>query len=285
MRIRRAGWQKGRSDMDEIRIKNLECYAFHGVFPEENAKGQLFYINGILYTDVRHAGQKDDLTLSTDYGEVCHFMHQWMEEHTYRLIEAVAEKLAREVLLHFPLIRKLELEVCKPQAPVALSFENISVKIERGWHSAYLAIGSNLGDRRAYVENAITSLENCADIRVKNISSMMDTKPYGGVEQGDFLNGCLQIETLYTPKELLLKIHEIEQEAGRERKVHWGPRTLDLDILLYDDLIYEDDQLIIPHVDMENRRFVLEPMAEIAPNLRHPVLLKTMCQLLSGLPE
>ena len=105
------------------------------------------------------------------------------------------------------------------------------------------------------------------------------------MEQGDFLNGCLCIETLFTPGELLCKLHEIEAATGRVREIHWGPRTLDLDIIFYDDLVYEDDELIIPHVDMENRRFVLEPMAEIAPNLRHPILKKTMVQLLQALPQ
>lgn len=271
--------------MDEIRIRNLECYAYHGVYPEENEQGQTFYINAVLYTDTRAAGCKDDLTLSTHYGEVCHFMNDWMKQHTCKLIETVAEQLAREVLLAFPLVKELELEICKPQAPIGLPFETVSVAIRRGWHQAYLAIGSNMGDRGEYLEAGIAGLKACPDIRVKKVSSIITTKPYGGVEQEDFLNGCLLAETLLTPGELLEKLHEIEHAAGRERKVHWGPRTLDLDIVFYDKLVYEDEDLIIPHVDMQNRRFVLEPMAEIAPNLRHPLLQKTMTQLLSELPR
>ncbi len=271
--------------MDIIKIENLEIYAYHGVYPEENRLGQTFYVSAMLYTDTRTAGLSDELTHSTNYGEVCHFMTDWMKQHTCKLIEAAAEQLARECLLTFPLVKKVILEIRKPQAPVGLPFESVSVQIERGWHRAYLAIGSNLGEREAYIQRGIDRLKACPDIRFLKASAIIGTKPYGGVEQGDFLNGCLCVDTLLTPGELLHKLHEIEHEAGRERKVHWGPRTLDLDIIFYDDLVYEDEELIIPHVDMENRRFVLEPMAEIAPNLRHPVLKKTMLQLLQALPE
>lgn len=269
--------------MDEIRIDNLQVYACHGVYPEENRLGQTFYLNVVLYTDTRTAGRTDELEQSTNYGEVCHFMTRWMKEHTCKLIEAAAEGLARELLLEFPLVKEIRLELKKPQAPVGLPLESVSVRIKRSWHKVYLAIGSNLGDRRRYLQEGIAALKAHSDIRVKRISSIIATQPYGGVEQGEFLNGCLLIETLLTPGELLTVLHEIEQAAGRERKIHWGPRTLDLDIIFYDDLVYEEDELTIPHADMQNRSFVLEPMAELAPNLQHPVLGKTMAQMLEEL--
>ena len=109
------------------------------------------------------------------------------------------------------------------------------------------------------------------------------TAPYGGVEQDDFLNGALALKTLLTPQELLERLHEIEQEAHRERLIHWGPRTLDLDILLYDDLVLDTPDLIIPHVEMHLRDFVLIPLAQIAPWKRHPVLGLTVSQMLADL--
>ncbi len=269
--------------MDEIRIDNLEVYAYHGVFPQENEMGQSFFVNMVLYTDLRDAGKQDELTLSTHYGEVCHFVTKWMQEHTYKLIETVAETVAREVLLQFPLIQALDVEICKPEAPIGLPFESVSVKIHRGWHRAYVALGSNMGDKNGYIEDALQSLKEKSDIRVKKVSSLITTQPYGGVKQDVFLNGMVEIETLLLPHELLDYLHEIENMAGRERKIHWGPRTLDLDIVFYDKLIMEDETLIIPHIDMQNRDFVLKPMAEINPNFRHPIMQKTIQQLLNEL--
>ena len=269
--------------MDEIRIDNLEVYAYHGVFPEENEKGQTFYVNMVLYGDWRKAGLTDELTLSTHYGEVCHFVTRWMQEHTYKLIETVAEALAEEVLKAFPLVREIDVEIRKPQAPIGLPFESVSVKIHRGWHTAYVALGSNMGDKEKYLQDAVNDLALLKNTSVLRVSDLITTEPYGGVEQDCFLNGVAEIKTLLTPRELLDGLHELEQAAGRERIVHWGPRTLDLDIIFYDKLVYEDEALIIPHVDMENRDFVLRPMAQLCPNFRHPVLQKTMKQLLDAL--
>ena len=269
--------------MDEIRIDNLEVYAYHGVFPEENEKGQPFYVNMVLYTDTREAGLQDELTLSTHYGEVCHFVTTWMQEHTCKLIETVAENVAREVLKAFPLVQAIDVEIRKPQAPIGLPFESVSVKIHRAWHKAYIALGSNMGDKETYLADAVNGLAEMKDTKVLQVSEWIVTEPYGGVEQDCFLNGVAEVRTLLTPRELLSGLHELEKAAGRERKVHWGPRTLDLDIIFYDKRIYEDEALIIPHVDMENRDFVLKPMVDLAPNFRHPILQKTMKQLLEGL--
>lgn len=268
--------------MDEIRIDNLEVYAYHGVYPEENEQGQEFYVNVVLYADTRQAGLKDDLELSTNYGEVCHFISEWMQKHTCKLIEAVAERLAKEILLQFPLVKEIEIEIRKPEAPVGLPFESVSVRIRRGWHKVYLSVGSNMGDKENYIRQGIEALRKHSDIEVEKVSELLVTKPYGGVEQDDFVNGALEIRTLLSPNELLQVLHEIEAKANRERLVHWGPRTLDLDIIFYDKLVYEDDDLIIPHIDMQYRYFVLKPLSEIAPNYRHPILRKTVREMLSA---
>ena len=270
---------------DEIRIDNLEVFAHHGVFEEETRNGQLFYINAVLYTDTRQAGETDRLELSTHYGEVSLFMDKWMKENTCLLLERVAEQMSRAVLMQFPLIAGIDLEIRKPQAPIPLPFESVSVKIKRGWHRAFIAIGSNMGDSDTLVREAVTAMDEHPYMRVKKQAPWIVTEPYGGVEQDDFVNGAVEIETLCEPEELLEALHVIENAAGRERKIHWGPRTLDLDVLFYDDLIYESETLIIPHPDLENRDFVLKPMNELAPYFRHPANGRQMRELLATLRE
>ena len=115
------------------------------------------------------------------------------------------------------------------------------------------------------------------------VSKFIETEPYGPVEQDNFLNGCVEIETLYEPKELLATVNRIEAEANRTREIHWGPRTLDLDLLFYDDQVLGTKRLIVPHPEIEKRSFVLVPMAQIAPWLRHPVSKSTIKQLLEEL--
>lgn len=272
-------------ETDEIRIDGLEVFAHHGVYQEEKENGQTFVVNAVLYTDIRRAGARDDLTYTTNYGEVCRFITEWMQENTYRLLEAVAEKLSKAILLKYMLVTAVDLEIKKPQAPISLPVGCVSVKIHRRWHRAYLALGSNMGDREDYINGAVSALQAHPQVRVKKVSDMIYTKPYGVVEQEDFINGAAEVETLLMPEELLNAVHEIENAAGRVRDMHWGPRTLDIDILFYDKLVYESECLVIPHSDIQNRDFVLEPLSTLAPNYRHPILGKTVRQLLQDLDK
>lgn len=269
--------------MDQIRIENLEVFANHGVFPEENVLGQKFIISAVLHTDTRSAGMTDNLTESIHYGEVSHFIHRYMSEHTYQLIERVAEGLAEELLLNTEHLEKIEVEVKKPWAPIGLPLDYASVRISRQWHTAYIALGSNIGDKQQYLESAVSALNAAKGCKVTKVSSWLVTPPYGMTEQDEFLNGCLELKTILPPKELLEVLHEIEQKAGRERLVHWGPRTLDLDIIFYDDLIMGTESLCIPHVEVQKRDFVLKPLHEIAPYMHHPGNGKTVREMLEAL--
>jgi len=122
---------------------------------------------------------------------------------------------------------------------------------------------------------------------IRNIkrSDLFVTKPYGPVEQNDFVNGCLEMETYMDPEELVTYIHEIEDYFERDRSIHWGPRPIDLDIVFFDDYVYNSKTLTIPHADMENRMFVLEPLSQLCPGRRHPVWGKTVDQMKKELIE
>ena len=269
--------------MDTITIRKLEVFANHGVYPEENVLGQKFVITAVLHTDTRKAGMTDDLAYSVNYGEVSHFIQAFVTGHTWKLLESVAEQLAQALLLEYPLVRQVDLEIQKPWAPIGLPLETASVAITRGWHTAYIALGSNMGDKQGYLDMAVDRLNAREDCQVRQVSGYLVTAPYGGVEQDDFLNGALELRTLLDPEALLEVLHEIEQEANRVRQIRWGPRTLDLDILLYDDLVLDTPSLQIPHIELHLRDFVLIPMAQIAPWKRHPLTGQTMRQMLDAL--
>lgn len=266
--------------MDKITIQNLEIFARHGVFPEENALGQKFIVSAVLHTEIRKAGMSDTLEYSTHYGEASHFIKNFVETHTFKLIESVAEHLAQELLLTYPLVEKVDLEIKKPWAPIGLPLDTVSIQISRGWHTAYVALGSNIGDKKAYLDMAVSMLKGHRLCHVEKVADYFVTAPYGVVDQDDFLNSALELRTLLPPTELLHELHAIEQAAHRKRIMHWGPRTLDLDILLYDDLILDTEELHIPHLEMHKREFVLLPLSQIAPYKRHPLLHDTIEELL-----
>lgn len=262
--------------MDCIKIKRLEVFAKHGVMPEENVLGQKFVISACLYCDTRKAGKTDDLKESVNYAQVVEWITDEAKENTFALIERLAQHLADGILKCFSKVQKVDIEVEKPWAPVLLPLETVSVSITRGWHEVYLSIGSNMGDKKAHLNQAVERMKEDADTVVERVSEYIVTEPVGGVEQDDFLNAAVLVKTLRSPEEFLELIGTIEAEQKRERIVHWGPRTIDVDILLYDDEIIQTPELMIPHKEMKNREFVLRPMVEIAPYKRHSVTGETM---------
>ncbi len=271
--------------MDKIVIKDLEIFAYHGVLPEEKRQGQTFIVTVEMFLDLYDAGIEDDLNETVNYADVCSTIKEVMTEEKYNLIEAAAESIAGTILLKYHKVKMVRVILSKPEAPVNMTFDTIYVDITRGRHTAYLGLGSNLGDREGYLDYAVDQLNKDDYIKVGKVSSYIVTKPYGDIEQDDFLNGCIEIETLYSPQELLKIINDIESGAGRTRVIHWGPRTLDIDILLYDREIIMEDNLKIPHVEMAKRRFVLEPLCEIAPFAYHPGYNKTIIELFDILKE
>lgn len=150
---------------------------------------------------------------------------------------------------------------------------------------AFIGLGSNLGRREEQIARAIALLTASPDITVLRQAALYETEPVGMENQPWFLNSAVEVETELAPQELLRRLKELEGRVGRQERGRWGPREIDLDLLLYDDLILEEDGLVLPHPELHRRRFVLEPLCELAPALVHPRLGKTLCQLLAELDE
>ena len=144
----------------------------------------------------------------------------------------------------------------------------------------YIAAGSNLGDRKANLENAQTALKHLFGIKFLRSSKTYETDPVGGPAQGKYLNAVWEVETLASPKVLMEDLLNIESELGRKRSIRNAPRVIDLDILFYGEMEIQQEGLTVPHPRMHERWFVLKPLAELCPDFRHPGLDKTVSQLL-----
>ena len=152
-------------------------------------------------------------------------------------------------------------------------------------NKAYIALGSNMGDRFGYLTEAIILLERHEDISVVNTSSVYETDPVGYTDQGQFLNMAIKVETSLEPVELLDTCLEIELKLDRKREMKWGPRTLDLDILLFNHENVETEKLTIPHPRMSERAFVILPLIEMEPNLTLPTIKEPLKNCLLSIPD
>ena len=264
--------------MDQIRIDGLEIFANHGVLEAEKALGQKFIISAELYLDLRGAGVADDLDQTVNYAEVCMGITKVVKAETHDLIETCAEAIAAYILHTYAPVQGVTVRVEKPWAPTGQSVRNLSVQIQRKRSKVYLGLGANMGDPKAALDAAIQQL-SCETLRVIRCSSYYQTKAISDIPQNDYLNCVVEGETTLTPQELMAHLLQIESALGRERTVRWGPRTIDIDVLTYDDMVSDDKEIVLPHPRMHERLFVLVPFCELNPYFVHPLFNQRVVDL------
>lgn len=146
-------------------------------------------------------------------------------------------------------------------------------------NTVYIAFGSNLGEMNSVIEKAMLLIEQ-RGMKIVNKSNIYETKPYGYTDQPNFINGAIEVQTLLSCRKTLIDLLAIELELGRVREFRWGPRCIDLDIIFYNNEIYDEEDLKVPHQDMQNRDFVLKPLNDICPDYVHPIFKKSVRDML-----
>jgi dihydroneopterin aldolase/2-amino-4-hydroxy-6-hydroxymethyldihydropteridine diphosphokinase len=225
------------------------------------------------------------LEYSIDYGAVCIDIVSALKSEVYNLIETAADRVCMTIMQNYPLVSRVVVEIKKPEAPIGLPIKYVSAVRERERHTAYIGVGSNIGDKSKNMRRAVDIISKRPDCEVLKVSDFLVTKPYGVTNQPDFLNACIKVSTLLEPLELLRALKGVEAKLGRVKAEKWGPRSIDLDILFYDRLVFSAPELTIPHADLHNRAFVLEPLCALEPSLIHPVRRKTVAGLLKALSK
>ncbi|MDD9150714.1 2-amino-4-hydroxy-6-hydroxymethyldihydropteridine diphosphokinase [Sporolactobacillus sp. CQH2019] len=271
--------------VDKIAVTGMRFYGYHGALPEEKKIGQRFFVDVWLSVDLYGAGTSDSLSQTINYAKIYGLVRDVVEGPSFKLIEAVAEKVAKVLLNAFPRAEVCHVRVVKPDPPIAGHYDSVSVEIERRRSSVYIGLGSNVGDRALFLKRALEKMDVAANITVVRCSSIYETDPYGPVQQDDFLNMAVLVETLLPPMALLMEIQQIEAELQRKREIHWGPRTIDLDILLYNQDAIDMEKLSVPHPEMARRAFVLRPLFEIAPHLVVPGVNRSVTDLWQNLDQ
>jgi dihydroneopterin aldolase/2-amino-4-hydroxy-6-hydroxymethyldihydropteridine diphosphokinase len=256
--------------MDRVLIDDLRVLTVIGALPHERETAQPLRIDLSIGLDLRNAGLSDELNDTVHYGLVCERVAEMCRDSKDILLERLAAKIA-DVVLEFDLVEVVDVRLTKLRPPIPEEVQSTSVAITRSRaeaaappledHEVIVALGSNLGDREGYLRFAVGELGN-----VVSLSQVYETEPMGGPDgQGAYLNMVVKVQTSLDPYAFIRRCQRIEANALRQRVVHWGPRTLDVDMLFYDDVHIASEKLTVPHPRINERRFVLTPLDEVAP--------------------
>lgn len=253
---------------DHIYVNGLRLMALVGVLPHEREAEQPVQVDIDLEVDLVEAGFTDNLVDTANYGAIAEAVADVVRTSRDVLLERLVARIA-ERCLQFDHVEVADVRLTKLRPPIPEDLDSTAVRIVRSRvdmrvparHRAIVAMGSNLGDRVAYLRFGLERLSN-----VIAQSQVFETDPVGGPDnQGPYLNMVAVIDTDLDPYALLRRLLQIEAEAHRVRLERWGPRTLDLDLLFYDDVSINSEELVVPHPRFAERRFVLEPLSEVAP--------------------
>ena len=280
--------------LDQIRLVGVTARGWHGVFPEERRDGQDFTVDVILHLDTTKAAATDDVVDTVHYGDLAVRIADVIRGEPVDLIETLAARIAASCLASPDCagVAAVDVAVHKPQAPITELFADVVVAIRRDRAdlllepvsrqqlgvdpdpldqrpsepvTAVLALGANLGDREAALRAAVAALRDVPNLLVDAVSLVVETDPVGGPEQPDYLNAVVLVTTRLSARELLAAGQAIETGQGRERDVRWGPRTLDVDVIRYGDLLSRHPVLELPHPRAYHRAFVLIPWLAVDP--------------------
>lgn len=251
--------------MTVVRVQGVSFFAFHGVLEEEKRLGQRFRLDleAIPWSDL--AEETDAVADAIHYGELAERAVAVATTERYDLLERLGARIADVLFAEFPL-RAISVSIGKPSAPVPLALETVSVTVSRcAAAEVVVALGANLAEPVAAIRSAVDELATTPGVDLLARSRLYRTAPVGGPEQPAYVNAAVLLATRLDPLGLLDRLQAIEDVHGRTREVRFGPRTLDLDLLLYDGREIATDRLTVPHPRLAERRFALVPLLDVLP--------------------
>lgn len=262
--------------LDTITLTGLRAAGFHGVFDHERRDGQEFIIDVTVHLDFAGAAAADELDQTVHYGILAEAVVSAVERDPVDLIETVAERVAN-VALSYAAVQLVDVTIHKPSAPITVPFADVAVSIQRARVvpvTAVLSLGANLGDREATLRAAAHEIAALDGVTATASSTIVETPALtlAGIDESApaYLNAAIQVSTTLSPDALLAELNAIEHAHGRTREVRWGARTLDIDIVVFGDVVRDDSRLTLPHPRAAERAFVLEPWLQIDPQASLP---------------
>lgn len=252
--------------MDQLILKNIKFEATHGLYKNEKESPQEFEVDLTITTNFSKCAKSDNISHTIDYCTIVPIILEVAKAQCYNLIETLATKIMEKLFINFAQIYSIIIAIRKPKANLA-SFADIEVRLTRERNdffpsTVYIGLGSNMGLREAMLEEALQRIETLPKTIVLKQSPVYETTSIG-VESPLFLNQVAKIQTHIPPLELQKHFQEIETIMGRERKKHWGDRTIDIDILYYNSYEMNNPYLILPHPQIKYRAFVIKPLLDI----------------------